>query len=135
MSNVSANRKRQNYGIKFPFSNEQDEKRFVDLDKDEMGYVRSQIYHVVFTPKGQRLRRPDFGTDLIRYIFEPNDAQEWSEVESEIRDSVSKYVRGATIGKIEVYKPEEDGRSTVVSIRFTVKRNGREYSDRIITEI
>jgi phage baseplate assembly protein W len=29
--------------------------------------------HLILTRKGQRLYSPDFGTDLLKFIFEPED--------------------------------------------------------------
>ena len=60
------------YGIKYPFSNDNDEEIYLDLDESYKDSIKSKVLHVLFTPKGQRLRDPNFGTDLIKYfIFSP----------------------------------------------------------------
>ena len=95
------------YGIKFPFTILNDRNVFIDLNNDLHEKVASEIAHVILTPKKTRLRMPDFGTDLIRFIFSPNDEISWTDIESEIYDSVNKYVPNASINKVDVYKNEE----------------------------
>ena len=69
--------KKQYYGIKFPFTDRNMEGFFVDLNSTIQDKVASEIAHVILTPKGTRLRRPEFGTDLLKYVFEPNDDMSW----------------------------------------------------------
>lgn len=111
--------KRQHIGIKFPFTRVSSEKKFVDLDTEPVGAIISDLMHLIFTPKGQRLRNPDFGTNLIQFIFEPNDSQTWGDVEMEIKENVSRYIPNCAINSIEVYDVE-DGRGLVAEISFTV---------------
>ena len=59
---------KQFYGIKYPFSEESDRLTFFDLNENKNESVRSMLLHILFTPKGQRLRQPNFGTNLIKYI-------------------------------------------------------------------
>ena len=77
--------KKQFFGIKYPFQNETEGECFMDLNASFKEKVKSEILHVIFTPKGQRYRNPDFGTDLIKYLFEPNDEEVWSKIKSEIK--------------------------------------------------
>ena len=46
--------KKQFYGIKYPFIAQNDEKYFVDLNKDYKTKIQSLLIHIVFTPKGQK---------------------------------------------------------------------------------
>ena len=69
------------------------ENYFIDVNKTLKDKVRSILMHVIFTPKGQKLRDPEFGTDLIRYIFEPNDNISWEGIKAEITEIVNKYVQ------------------------------------------
>jgi phage baseplate assembly protein W len=60
------------------------------------------------TRRGTRYYLPDFGTRLYEFIFEPMDGPTYSEIEGEIRDSVSQYIPGITITNIEII-PASDG--------------------------
>ena len=66
--------KTQKYGIKYPFTLDNEDGFYVDLNKTISDGVKSQLLHLIFTPKGQKLRDPNFGTDLIKFIFEPKDS-------------------------------------------------------------
>ena len=98
--------KKQYYGIKFPFTAENNDRFFIDINEDVDGKLASEILHVILTPKGTRIRMPDFGTDLIRYIFSPND--DWESVRNEIVSSVAKYVHGVTVTDINVTSEENN---------------------------
>ena len=91
--------------------------------------------HVIFTPKGQRLRMPEFGTDLIRYIFEPNDNQTWESINNEIREAVSLYVKNVFLRDINIITDENKPNSIYVRIDYSVKRGNVVTNDSIITEL
>lgn len=126
--------KTQHIGIKFPFTRESKEKKFLDLDKDPVDGIISDLMHLIFTPKGQRLRDPDFGTNLIQFIFEPNDSQTWSDVEMEIKENVAKYIPNCTINGIEIYDVEE-GRGLIAEISFNVADGTYNNTYKITTKL
>lgn len=110
---------RQNFGIKFPINIVSDEKTLVDLNRTKADKVKSELMHVIFTQKGQRLRFPDFGTNLLQFIFEPNDAQTWDDVKYEIKESVKKYVPDCSLEDIEIFEQDE-GRILIAAMKYTV---------------
>ena len=119
--------KTQKYGIKFPI-NINDDGTFFALDKTEEASIKSEIMHLLFTPMGQRLRKPLFGSKLIEYIFQPNDALTWSGITSECQRMVSENIPGCSIDSMQVYDID-DGRGIVVSLKYSVANNGeaKEY--------
>ena len=127
--------KKAYFGLKYPFTSTDIEKYFVDLNPTLKDGVRSQIMHVIFTPKGQRLRMPNFGTDLIRYIFEPNDNQTWESVKNEIREAVSLFVKNVSLRDINVITDENKPNTIYVRIDYSVKRGNIVTNDSIITEL
>ena len=127
--------KRQFFGIKYPFTKDSDDNYFVDVNKDMKGRVRSQLMHVLFTPKGQYVRNPEFGTDLIKYIFEPNDSTTWDNVKQEVRDSVQRWLSNITINNISVIKNQNDESEIYVRIDYTVQEGNISTTDSIATKI
>lgn len=95
------------YGINFPFKDSY-EGTYFDLAQDVDEEIRSNLIHLLLTRKGTRYFLPDFGTRLYEFIFEPMDGPTFSEIESEIRDSVLEYIPGITITKIDI-KPASEG--------------------------
>lgn len=127
--------KKQFYGIKYPFISQEEEKYFVDLNRDIKSKIKSLIVHVVCTPKGQRLRDPEFGTNLIKFIYEPNDTETWESIKMEIKECVSKYVQGITINEITVLPPDDGREDVYVRFDYTITRGIQQETDSLITKI
>jgi phage baseplate assembly protein W len=89
------------YGINFPF---QDSRygNYFGLSQNNDEEIRSSLIHLILTRKGSRYYLPDFGTRLYEYIFEPLDGPTFSDIESEIRESVDEYLPSITITNIEI---------------------------------
>jgi len=115
----------QKYGIKYPFASNNDENVFLDLNKSAADGVRSQVLHVIFTPKGQKIRDPEFGTDLIKFIFSPNDEQTLDDLRNEISGQIIKYVPSVEFRDIQIFKEEENEQGVIVSVEYGVKRGNK----------
>jgi phage baseplate assembly protein W len=70
--------------------------------------IRADLIHLLLTKKGSRYFLPDFGTRLYQYIFDQNDAVTFGLIESEIRDSVKKYIPNLDLTSIVVVSAEDD---------------------------
>lgn len=95
------------YGLNFPFRDSFDGK-YLDLSGVNDEEIRSNLVHLLLTRKGTRYYLPDFGTRLYEYIFEPLDGPTFSDIEAEIRESVSEYIPGITITNVSI-KPASEG--------------------------
>ena len=89
------------YGINFPFLDSYVGK-YLDCSDTSEEEVRSNLVHLLLSRRGTRYFLPDFGSRLYEYIFEPLDGPTFSEMESEIRDSVQKYMPGILITNIKI---------------------------------
>lgn len=113
----------QRYGIKYPFTSDNEDGYFIDLNTTYEESIKSQVLHVIFTPKGQRVRNPEFGTNLIRFIFSPNDSFTLSEIKSEITTQVNKYVPSVEFRDITIYADEnqpDNGR--IVMVEYAINK-------------
>lgn len=125
----------QYYGIKFPFTAENFEKYYVDLNMSGLSYVKSQIMHALFTVKGSKLRDPLYGTNLIKYIFDPNDDNTWSAIQNECNSAINQYVKGCSLDEISIMQSDDDLREIYVKIKFTSNINGTSTKDAIVTKV
>ena len=123
------------YGIKFPFTVRNNENFFMDLNESLHDKVASEIAHVILTPKKTRIRKPDFGTDLIRFIFSPNDELSWSNIEDEIKEVVNKYVPQGVVNKVEVYRDEGNDNGIYIDTKFGVKRGRTIENNRMVIKL
>ena len=119
----------QYFGIKYPFTSDNLDEMFLDLNETYEDSVKSKMLHVIFTPKGSRLRMPDFGTNLVQYIFDPNDGDTLSNIKSEITIQVGKYVPGVRFDDISVVRDDKDERGTVVILYYTIQKGENEVSE------
>lgn len=127
--------KKQYFGIKFPFTSNNENGFFIDLNETIDEKVGSEIAHLILTPKGNRIMMPDFGTNLIKYLFNPNDNETWSNVEDEIINSVNKYIPNVRINKVEVLKQDNDENNIFIDVRFSIKFGETEENNRMVIKL
>jgi len=124
---------KQYYGILYPFSNNNIDNIYLDLNEDYFNSVKSQVLHVLFTPKGQRLRNPDFGTDLIKYIFQQNDEMTESDLKSSLTSDIGKYVKGVQFEDISFKKADDN--SLIVIVHYSVIKGTKKEINSVAIKI
>lgn len=125
----------QTFGIKYPFRRDDFQHFYVDVNNTEAEKVRSQLMHIIFTPRNQRLRLPDFGTDLIKYIFEQNENITWEAVKNEVSDSVRRWASNISLNDIQVVKNEKDDSEIFVRLDYSVNEGNKVISDSVIVQV
>lgn len=128
----------QFYGIKYPFSEESERLTFFDLNESEDESVKSMLLHIIFTPKGQRLRKPEFGTNLIRFIYDPNDDETWDSIKEDIRKQVSIYLPQVSFNNININRnleEEDGGNSLFVEVDYNITTNGLEKQNKVLVKL
>lgn len=127
--------KKQYFGIKYPFTSEGFQNFYVDANSNLKEKTRSQLMHIIFTPKGQRIRNPEFGTDLIKFIFEPNDNITWESVKNEVSESVRRWTENIIINDIQVVKNEEDESEIFVKLDYSVSEGNKITNDSVVVQV
>jgi phage baseplate assembly protein W len=126
--------KKQYFGIKYPFTNISVEKYELDLNNSEHEAITSELLHLIFTPKGQRLRKPNFGTNLIKFIFETNNSDTWIGVKQEIQNSVSEWLPNVALNDVNVMV-DESGTEINVRLDYSIKEGSDAYDYSIVVQI
>ena len=126
--------KKQYFGIKYPFTNVSVEKYELDLNNSEHEAITSELLHLIFTPKGQRLRMPNFGTNLIKFIFETNNSDTWVGVKQEIQSSVSEWLPNVALNDVNVMV-DEGGTEINVRLDYSIKEGSDAYDYSIVVQI
>jgi len=91
--------------------------------------------HLLLTNKGERLYQPDFGTDLKKFLFEPNIVTVQSDIKNEIQKALDKYLPKLTVDRLEVEPIEGSDHSVIVRLEYTVTNNTFTQSDFITIEL
>jgi phage baseplate assembly protein W len=68
----------------------------------------SDLLLLLLTQKGERYYEPDYGTNLIQYIFEQNDGITSNDILNEIKTDVSTYLPSITIKTVNFYTTADD---------------------------
>ena len=126
---------KQFYGITYPFNDESERLTFLDMNETKNEGVRSMLLHIILTPKGQRLRMPNFGTNLIKYIFETNEDETWEDIKSEIRKQVSLYLPEVIFDDIKIIHNTEEQNSIFVEVIYSVENNGITTQNKTIVKL
>jgi phage baseplate assembly protein W len=120
--------------INFPFKNSP-EGFFLDLTTTDNAAIKADLMHLILTRKGQRLYNPDFGTNLLLYIFEPNDSITYSDLKDEISTTVKKYFPTINIDNLSVTEDEEREYTAVIKLEYTINDGVFTARDFIIVKI
>ena len=120
--------------INYPF-NDSKKGFFLDLNSDDASAIKADLMHLILTRKGQRLYNPDFGTDLLKFIFEPNDSLTLAGLKTEITTVVKKYLPKLQIDSLTVEESTESEYAAVVTIKYTITDDVFNTSDLITINI
>lgn len=127
---------KQYYGIKYPFTINNINGFFVDLNNTVEDKIASEIVHTILTPKGTRIRMPEFGTDLVKFIYEPNEDATWENIKSEVISSVARFVPNTVLTDINVREIEDgDDSSIYIDLRYRVSDDLSNTNNRIVIKL
>ena len=82
--------------------------------------VRESLRLILLTGQGERLRRPDFGAGLERFLFEPNTPATWRLIEEAIRKSLERWEPRLKVERIEVAADPNDPEAALATLFFTL---------------
>jgi phage baseplate assembly protein W len=120
--------------INYPFK-DSNKGFFLDLNSDPNAAIKADLMHLILTRKGQRLYNPDFGTDLLKYIFEPEDGLTLGGIKDEVNTAVKKYLPNLKINSLTVDQSTESDYAAVVRIDYTITNDVFNVSDFVIINI
>lgn len=120
--------------IDFPFQ-ESAEGFFLNLNNVDSKAVRADLMHLILTRKGERLYNPEFGTDLMKYIFQPNDAITYSDMKLDIQTTVKKYIPNLNVDDIKIEADPNNEYHANVRIDYTITDDVFKEADFIIITI
>ena len=115
----------QSYNIKYPLQDNVETNTYFKMSTVTKDAFSSDLLLLLLTQKGERYYEPDYGTDLLKYIFEPNDNLTAADVEQEIKRIVSLYIPALKINQITFNWKTDDNNQPIgenqlnVNIKFT----------------
>ena len=100
------------------------ENRTATTDEDE--HIRDLIEQVLFTSPGERVNRPDFGTGLKQFLFDPNRSELATALESVVQGALQRWL-GQLIQVKNVDVQSEDSTLTVL-VEYSILRSREDRS-------
>jgi phage baseplate assembly protein W len=122
---------RKYLGIRFPFTAKDSEAFYVDMDYNPYLEIKSDLTHLLFTSKGQRLRNPSFGSRLLEYIFEPNDNKTYTDIKIEMQEVMKKYFPGITLLELNVTKGDSTLYGANINLKYEIDEGSYKTFDSI----
>lgn len=115
--------------IAFPLSNEDTKGQFFKMNRISREAIKSRLLLLLTTKETERFFLPEYGTNLIQYVFDPNDETTEQDIQDEIKTKISRFMPYLTINGIEF---ERTDNRINVRITFSYNRNLFTYEDELV---
>ena len=116
--------------IDFPFR-DSPKGFYFKLNETDADAIRSDLLHLLLTNKGERLYMPDFGSDLRKYIFEPNDQITHDKIKDSLNETIKKYIPNLLVNEI-TFRTDEIEELIIVDLKYTVTDGTFSKSDNVV---
>ena len=120
--------------IDFPFK-DSPSGYFLNLNSTDEKAIKADLMHLLLTRKGQRLYNPDFGTDILKFIFEPNDNLTLNGVREEVTASIKKYLPQLSITNLTVTESDDSDFAAVIRLDYTITDTVFDIVDFVIINV
>lgn len=113
-------------GLKFPLQVDPKTGKISLVEEEED--IRESIEIILRTSRGERVMRPDFGTDIMDYMFLPASENMEDSLASEVREDL--LYQEPRIRNVEVKASRTDGPegSITVEVSYTVRSTNSRYN-------
>lgn len=121
-------------GINFPFK-DSPKGYYLDMTTTDAEDVRASLMHLLLTNKGERFMMPDFGSDLLKYVFEPNDSRTIADLKLDINAIVGKYIPNIQITDIVIENSKLSNELITINIKYSTSDGIYTFSDELIINV
>jgi len=121
--------------IKYPIQDDNVNNFFLGRNITTKDAIRSNLLLFLNTLVGERYYMPDYGLDLYKYLFEPNDDIVSKQVLEEIKKRVDIYIPEVTINSIVLDKENSTDNSLILVIDFRYNQNVFNESDQLVINV
>jgi phage baseplate assembly protein W len=104
--------------IDFPFK-DSDNGFYFKMNKTDKDAIRADLLHLLLTNKGERLYLPEFGSDLKKFIFEPNDEITHEQIKENLNQTIIRFIPNLLINDIS-FRNDVIEELIIVELTYTV---------------
>lgn len=113
-------------GLKFPLQVDPKTGKISLVEEEDD--IRESIGIILRTSKGERVMRPDFGTDIIDYMFSPTSENMRDRLASEVQDELSYQEPRIRDVDVKVRRDEGTEGAIIVEVAYTVRSTNSRYN-------
>jgi len=123
----------RSFNIKFPLIDDKELNTYFKMNYITKDMYSSDLVLLLLTEKGERYYEPEYGCNLLKFVFEPNDDLTAVDIEKDIKDTVAKYIPSLTINSVNFYRlgDEESDVNSEYQLNVNVKFT---YNENVLTE-
>ncbi len=88
--------------------------------------IEQSLRLILGTTKGERLTRPDFGSDLNQLVFAPNNPETLGRIVSTVTEAIAQWEPRVTVDNVEARPSDTDPARIDISIECTVDETGEQ---------
>jgi phage baseplate assembly protein W len=108
--------KQKSLGVNYPIQRSSD--GYFDRTFTTLEHTKANIINVLSTKQGERLARPEFGTNLEELLFEPMSQQLEEDIRREINSAINRSLPYVEVKALNVRRDDEKKLASV-DIDFT----------------
>ena len=88
--------------------------------------VREAMRVILMTEPGERLRLPEFGAGLGRFLFEPNILSTHTQMRQRIADALKRWEPRIRVAQVEVIADPRDAQAALATITYRLVSSGQQ---------
>lgn len=84
--------------------------------------IKNDILQLILTVPGERVMRPDFGVNLLNFIFEPLTTADLFELQAEIEHAIRTFEPRVNVELVQLI-PADDDNGLTINIVVTMRKD------------
>lgn len=98
----------KNINISFPLQDDNEKNFLFKSNQITKDALRSNLYLLLLTDKGERYYMPDYGINLKKFFFEQKDENTLQLIQDDFKNTIKKYIPQLTVNNIQFYTLTDD---------------------------
>jgi phage baseplate assembly protein W len=113
--------------LDFPFHLSSDGRTAATGDDD---HIRDMIEQLLFTSRGERVNRPDFGSGLLQMVFVPNTPEVATALQFSLQADLQRWL--GDLIELQTLEVTSIDSSLLISIQYLVRRSNQSKTEQFI---
>lgn len=111
----------------FPLQDDVENNRYLRMNTLTKDAIKSDLFLLLLTNKGERWFNPEYGSDLRKFLFEPDDHINEADIKESLRKSVETHLPNITVGSVEI--TDNTSNKIILLISFTYTEDFFSFTD------